>query len=115
MRKKGLIDILGRKFRALKKQLVYLRHKRMDEKYIPGELAKWYKKKTGETLDLDNPKTFNEKMQWLKLYDSTPIKTRLADKYLVRDWVKEKIGEQYLVPLLGVWERCEDIDFDKLL
>ena len=114
MRKKGLIDILGRKYRALKKQLVYLRHKRMDEKYIPWELAKWYKKKTGETLDLDNPKTFNEKMQWLKLYDSTPIKTRLADKYLVRDWVKEKIGEQYLVPLLGVWERCEDIDFDKL-
>ena len=65
-------------------------------------------------LDLENPKTFNEKIQWLKLYDSTPLKTRLADKYLVRDWVKEKIGEEYLIPLLGVWDKFDDIDFDKL-
>ena len=50
----------------------------------------------------------------MKLYDSTPIKTRLADKYLVRDWIKEKIGEEYLIPLLGVYDNFEDIDFDKL-
>ena len=65
-------------------------------------------------IDWDNPKTFTEKIQWMKLYDSTPIKTRLADKYLVRQWVAEKIGEQYLIPLLGVWDNFDDIDFDLL-
>lgn len=78
------------------------------------ELERWHKKKTGLQLNLNNPKTFNEKIQWSKLYDSTPIKTRLADKYLVRDWVAEKIGEQYLIPLLGVYDSFDEIDFDKL-
>ena len=77
-------------------------------------LKDWYFKKTGELLNLDSPQTFNEKIQWLKLYDSTPLKTRLADKYLVRGWIKEKIGEDYLIPLLGVWDKFDDIDFDKL-
>ena len=80
----------------------------------PCALKRWYKKATGNDLDLRNPKSFNEKIQWLKLYDSTPLKTRLADKYLVRGWIKEKIGEEYLVPLLGVWDSFDDIDFDKL-
>ena len=74
----------------------------------------WYKNVTGKQLNLDEPETFNEKIQWLKLYNAIPIKTRLADKYLVRDWIKEKIGEQYLIPLLGVYERFEDINFDEL-
>ena len=77
-------------------------------------LADWYFEKTGEILNLDNPQTFNEKIQWMKLYDSTQLKTRLADKYLVREWVKEKIGEEYLIPLLGVWDNFDEIDFDKL-
>ena len=83
------------------------------EKYRRA-LIRWYYKKTGEWLDLDNPKTWNEKMQWLKLYDNTPIKTQLADKLLVRDWIKEQIGEKYLVPLLGVYDKFDDIDFSKL-
>ncbi len=88
-------------------------------KYVPVKcypvyLKDFYFHKTGKQLDLENPQTFNEKIQWLKLYDSTPLKTKLADKYLVRDWVKEKIGEEYLIPLLGVWENFDDIDFDKL-
>ena len=83
------------------------------EKY-KQELLQWYRRATGRILDLDNPKTFNEKIQWLKLYDSTPIKTRLADKYLVREWVAEKIGEKYLVPLLGVYDNFDQIDFDSL-
>ncbi len=78
------------------------------------ELKIWYKERTGEELNLQNPKTFNEKIQWLKLYDSTPLKTKLADKYLVREWVAEKIGEQYLIPLLGVWDSFDEINFDKL-
>lgn len=77
-------------------------------------LAEWFYFKTGLWLNLDNPLTYNEKIQWLKLYDATEIKTRLVDKYLVRDWVKDMIGEEHLVPLLGVWDNFDDIDFDSL-
>ena len=80
----------------------------------PRLLKSMWKVHFNEPLDLDNPQSFNEKIQWLKLYDTTPLKTRLADKYLVRDWIKEKIGEKYLVPLLGVWDSFDEIDFDAL-
>ena len=86
----------------------------LSKEQYADELKLWYKRTTKKELNLEAPKTFNEKIQWMKLYDSTPLKTRLADKYLVRDWVKEKIGEEYLVPLLGVWDSFEEIDFDKL-
>ena len=86
----------------------------LDPRRYAAALSVWYHYVTGDWLNLDKPITFNEKIQWLKLYDSTPLKTRLADKYLVRDWVKEKIGDQYLIPLLGVWDKFDDIDFDKL-
>ena len=78
------------------------------------ELCSWYKRVLKKDLDLNNPTTFNEKMQWLKLYDSTAMKTRLADKYLVRDWVGEKIGKKYLIPLLGAWNSFDEIDFSDL-
>ncbi len=83
------------------------------ERY-PQILKRWFKKMTGKTLDLDNPKSFNEKIQWLKLYDNIPSKARLSDKYLVREWVRDKIGETYLFSLLGVWDRFDEIDFAKL-
>lgn len=57
--------------------------------------------KMGYKLDLDNPKTFNEKLQWLKLYDRNPLYTTLVDKYEVRKYITETIGEEYLIPLLG--------------
>ena len=59
------------------------------EKYR-RRLKKWYKRRSGKNLDLNNPKTFNEKIQWIKLYDSIPIKTLLSDKYLVKDYIKKK-------------------------
>ena len=65
-------------------------------------------------MDLNNPKTLNEKIQWLKLYDSTPIKTFLTDKYLVKNYIKNKIGEKYVIPLLKVWDSYENINFDSL-
>ena len=88
-------------------------------KYCPDDkrvlaLKDWYFESTGEALCLDSPQTFSEKMQWLKLYDSVPLKTRLSDKYQVRGWVRDKIGEEYLVPLIGVWNDADDIDFNKL-
>lgn len=92
----------------------YSRQKRLTPTKYPAELARWFKKATGEELDLENPQTFNQKIQWMKLYDSTPEKGRLADKYLVREYVAKRIGEQYLVPLLGVWDDPDDIDFDAL-
>lgn len=97
-----------------KKQLIYKIHKYIPEEKREEALKDWFCEKTGEILNLDSPQTFNEKIQWLKLHDSTPLKTRLADKYLVRDWIAEKIGEEYLIPLLGVWDNFDDIDFDKL-
>ena len=68
----------------------------------------------GYELNLENPKTFNEKLQWLKLYYHDPLMTKCADKYLVREYIKETIGEEYLIPLIGVWNKVEDIDFDSL-
>lgn len=81
-----------------------------DEEFIKRS----YKANTGKSLNLDNPKTFNEKLQWMKLYDRNPIYNVTSDKYAVRDYVKNKIGEEYLVPFLGVWDSPEDIDFDLL-
>lgn len=80
----------------------------------PAQAMFWYFKRTGQYLNLDFPKTFNEKIQWLKLYNSTSQKTLLADKYRVRKWIQEKIGESHLIPLLGVWHKFDDIDFTLL-
>lgn len=74
-----------------------------------------YKKEMGRKLDLKNPKTFNEKLQWLKLHDRNSIYTKMVDKYEVRQYIKETIGEKYLIPLIGgPWEKFRDIDFSKL-
>lgn len=68
----------------------------------------------GYKLDLENPKTFNEKLQWLKLYNRKSEYSMMVDKYRVRDYIREKIGEEYLIPLLGVWDNVDEIDFDSL-
>ena len=77
-------------------------------------IKKQFKNSLGYDLNLDDPQTFNEKIQWLKLYNHDPLITKCADKYLAREYIKEKIGEEYLIPLLGVWDKAEDIDFDLL-
>lgn len=89
--------------------------KSIPNKEYPKILKKRFKNITGEELNLENPQTFNEKIQWLKIYDSTPQKTLYADKYLVRKEIKEKIGSKYLIPIIGeAWENANDIDFFKL-
>lgn len=70
--------------------------------------------KTGEKLDLANPSTFNEKIQWLKIYNHNPKLTDLVDKYKVRKYIESVLGEKYLIPLIGSWSKPEDIDFDEL-
>lgn len=81
-----------------------------DETYI----KLWYRFYTGQKLNLNNPVTYNEKLQWLKLYDHRPIYTTMVDKYAVKQFVAKKIGSDYVIPLLGVWDSPEDIDFEKL-
>lgn len=73
-----------------------------------------YRLTMGKHLDIDNPKTMNEKLQWLKLYDRRPEYTRMVDKVLVKDYVSNIIGEQYIIPTLGVWNHFDEIQFDKL-
>ena len=64
--------------------------------------------------NLKVPKTFNEKLQWLKLYNRKPEYTTMVDKYEAKLYVAERLGEEYIIPTLGVWERFDDIDFDAL-
>ena len=81
-----------------------------DEEYLKRK----YKARMGCNLDLENPKTFNEKLQWLKIHDRKPIYTTMVDKYEVKRYVADLIGEEYIIPTLSVWEHFDDIDFDKL-
>lgn len=68
----------------------------------------------GYKLNLSNPKTFNEKLQWLKLYNRNPLYTILVDKLLVKDWVADKIGSQYVVPTLAVYNSVDEINLENL-
>lgn len=81
-----------------------------EEKYI----IKQYKKRTGKKLNLDNPKTFNEKIQWLKLYYKNDKMHNCVDKYEARKIVEEKIGDNILIKNYGVWDNFDDINFEKL-
>lgn len=81
-----------------------------DEEYIRKRFHAAFK----YDLDLDNPKTFNEKLQWLKLNDRKDIYTTMVDKYAVKQYVAERIGEEHIIPTLGIWDKFEDIDFDSL-
>ena len=81
-----------------------------DKLYLKVMFKLWI----GKELDLYNPKTYNEKCQWLKLYNRQPIYTTMVDKYKVKEYVKSVIGEEYLVPCLGVWNKAEEIDFNDL-
>ncbi|MBE6949083.1 MAG: glycosyl transferase [Ruminococcaceae bacterium] len=81
-----------------------------DKAYI----RKRYREEFGEKLNLKDPVTFNEKLQWLKLYDRNPLYTQLVDKYRVREYIAQKLGEEYLIPLLWVGDDPDDIDFDTL-
>lgn len=73
-----------------------------------------YYLRTGKVLHLKNPRTFGEKIQWLKLYDRQSKYTILVDKYAVKEYVASVIGKEYVIPTLGVWDRPEDICFDEL-
>lgn len=77
-------------------------------------LSMKYRRAFHRELDWDNPQTFSEKIQWLKIYGRTPINNVMSDKYAVKQYITKRIGGQYVIPLLGVWDRPEDIDFSRL-
>lgn len=81
-----------------------------DEQYL--KIA--YRIKMGKKLNLENPQTFNEKLQWLKLHDRRPEYTMMVDKYLVKDYVAGIIGAEHIIPTIGVWDDPDEIDFDAL-
>ena len=81
-----------------------------DEKYL--KIKFWAS--TGKKLNLNNPTTYNEKLQWLKLHDKRPEYTMMVDKYEVKEYVASIIGKEFVIPTLGIWERFDDIPFDDL-
>ena len=97
-------------------KIVYVFDKLGISKIIPDRayLSLKYRANFEKKLNLKNPQTFNEKLQWLKLYDRNPEYTRMVDKYEAKKYVAERIGEEYIIPTLGVWDKVEDIDFDSL-
>lgn len=79
-----------------------------------SKLKKWYFNNTGKSLCIENPQSFNEKIQWLKINDFNEEKVILSDKYSVRNWIKKTIGEKYLIPIYGVWDDANKINFERL-
>lgn len=96
------------------KKLLYGILKKM--KFLPPEtyIPIYYEYYLGKKLDLKNPVEFNQKIQWLKTYYHPDILTKLVDKYSVRDYVKEKVGEQYLNELIAVYDKASQVNFDEL-
>jgi hypothetical protein len=77
-------------------------------------LEEWFSDTVGYFPDIDNPKTFNEKIQWYKLYYHDPLIVKCIDKISFKDHIKETLGSEYVVPLLGVYSSADEIDFDAL-
>lgn len=100
--------MIKRIYRALARRHVF--DYMSDEAY----LKLTYRIVMGKKLDLKAPKTFNEKLQWLKLNDRKDIYTKMVDKYEVKAYVADIIGDEYIIPTLGVYDKFEDIDFSSL-
>lgn len=104
MRNKLLKVILPSEF------LIILSHMIPDKLY----LKIIYKRITGENLNINHPKNFNEKLQWLKLYDRNPEYTKYVDKYRVKKIMEKLLGDEYIIPVLGVWDSFEEINISSL-
>lgn len=104
MRNKLLNVILPSEF------LIILSHMIPDKLY----LKIIYKRITGENLNINYPKNFNEKLQWLKLYDRNSEYTKYVDKYRVKKIMEKLLGDEYIIPVLGVWDSFEEINISSL-
>lgn len=84
----------------------------MSDVEIKDEIVRLYRQYLGRELDWSNLRRYSEKMQWKKLYCIHPLERMATDKFAVRSWVANQIGEEYLIPLIGVWNHFDEIDFD---
>jgi hypothetical protein len=105
------IEHYTKKLHAIGKSLLYRFGDRLPDSLY---LKLLFYCQTGKRVHLKHPKTFNEKLQWLKLYDHKPEYTTMVDKYAVKEYVSNIIGEEHIIPSLGVWNRPEDITWDEL-
>lgn len=92
----------------------FAKNKDKSQRELEYVLEKEFKNCNFYEMDFSNPQTYCQKVYWLRLYGATPLKQKLSDKYLCREYVRDTIGEAYNVPLLGVWDTFDEIDFDKL-
>ncbi len=113
----NIFDMQNKLVKALKKPklvLIYILNKLgfilSDRLYLKAK----YRLLMGKPLDLENPRTFNEKLQWLKLHNRDSKFTQMVDKYSVKQYVAECIGDEYIIPTIGVWDNFDDLDFDIL-
>lgn len=99
-----------------RKTISYLWHLKFVQFLVPDKLyiKLQYKNFTDKKLNFNNVSSFNEKIQWLKLYDRRPEYSMMVDKYEVREYISNVIGNKYLIPLLGVYNNFDEIDFDTL-
>lgn len=107
---------MRKKFSASYIFAAVLCHNSWFSRIIPDELYLkiLYRGYVGKKLNLDEPKSYNEKLQWLKLHDRNGMYTKLVDKYEVKEIVASLIGSEYIIPTLGIWDSFDEIDFDSL-
>lgn len=93
-----------------------LKKVKYEMKFIPDKmyLQIYYFSRFKKFINFENPKTYNEKLNWLKINDRNPLYTKLVDKYEVKEYVSNLIGKEYIIPTLGVWNNFDEIDFNKL-
>lgn len=111
---KKIINSILKKKENINETYDYFFYKNLQKKDYPRFLKKIYKQKLSKDLNLKNPTTYSEKIQWLKLYDNIPIKTILSDKLRVRDWVEKKVETLHFPKIYGIWNSFEEIEFEKL-
>lgn len=105
---------LYNKLKNQEKEIDYKYYETLPIENYPVELQKWFNKRTNSKMDIKKPIGLSQKIQWLKIYDSPLIKSQLTDKYLAKEYIKAVLGEEYIIKTLGVYDKFEDIDFDKL-
>lgn len=110
------ISLLLELLKTNKREFIYRFIRKTCSGWMPDAmyLKILYRLFVGKQLNLNNPQTYNEKLQWLKLYDHNPVYTTMVDKYAVKKYVADKIGEDYVIPTLGVWDNPGEIDFSIL-
>lgn len=104
----------AQKIRRIKRKFIISIHRKYTISEMRDYISKKYLKYVGYPMDWEEPKSYTQKIQYSKLYNKQSLRTSLSDKVSVRDFIKNTIGEKYLIPIYGVWETFEEINFDEL-